>query len=237
MALTMGVNQGLVTESPVADPTANYNENIDNYVRAIKVTSPVGSNKITQMGWWCNNETQEANFEFGLYSHHAGNDKPDARLFHSITNAKGTNAGWKTAVVDWAMVAETIYWIAVQVDDTATSTKCDYERTSDRTSYKGSTGGLSNPYPAGSTESIWPYAIYAKYEASVTYSELAGACAGTGSGSGDLELSTYSSLAGTCAGVGGGSGDLGSTSVSISEHYAYKRLVVVGNNQVWIEDI
>ena len=80
-------------------------------------------------------------------------------------------------------------------------------------------------------------AMFETYSSDVSYSELAGTCAGAGDGSGDLELHTYSALTGTCAGVGAGSGDLGSVLVHINEQIAYKRLIVVGNDQVWTEDI
>jgi len=236
MALEWGINQGLITASPVDDPIASYNSTVDNQCHSIKVTSPAGTNKITEIGWWCDNATEETNFEVGLYSHNVGNDKPENRLEWSNTNAKGTDAGWKKVAVDWAISAETIYWIAIQVDDTATETLCGQERTDYRRSLKTNIGGLTDPWPA-STETTWPYGIYALWEAAATYSELSGDCAGSSSGSGDLELITYSALAGTCEAVSGGSCDLGSVLIHMSTDVHYKRLVASGNNEIWFEDI
>lgn len=85
-------------------------------------------------------------------------------------------------------------------------------------------------------QATWDF-MFETHESDVSYSELSGACAGAGSGSGDLELNTYSALAGTCAGEGDGSGDLGSVFVHTSGYNTYRYLVVAGNNQIWYEDI
>ena len=205
-------------------------------MRATKDTTPAAITRITEVGWWCDNATQDANFEVGLYSHHAGNDLPDAIEYSSIVNAKGTGSGWKTAVVNWDESAETIYCIAVQLDNTTPGTDIDYLSFGGRTSIDVSVSALRENWVSdGVTDYIM--AIYAVCDEGATYSELSGDCAGAGAGSGDLELDTYSALAGTCAGIGSGSGDLGSVLVGISEYTLYKRLVVSGNNQIWYEDI
>ena len=115
MAIVLGTNCGFVTVSPTDDPEAAGNA-ISNTSKAVKGTVPAGMTKITEVGWWCANASQEINFEVGLYSHDAGNDKPDNRLYVDATNAKGTVGGWKKVTVDWDVTPETIYWIAVQVD-------------------------------------------------------------------------------------------------------------------------
>lgn len=120
-ALVLGTNVGFVTVAPTGDPTA-ATSSIDNKSRAVKDTSPIGSIKVVEIGWWCDGATEEANFEVGLYSHNLGDDEPEERLYVDDTNAKGTSAGWKTVVVDWEIDAETVYWIASQLDDTPTAT-------------------------------------------------------------------------------------------------------------------
>lgn len=235
MALVLGTNSGFVTVAPSANPGGTSTTR-DGYASAMRDTAPVGATAITEIGWWSDAVSVETNFEVGLYSDDAGNDKPLTRLSVEATNAKGTSAGWKTVAVNWAITAETKYWLAVQIDAHTGSSKIDYANTGgDRASFvAGST--LLTTWPASSENASYLYGIYAVYS-SLTYSELAGTCAGVGSGSGDLELETYSALAGTCAGVGSGSGDLGSTAVRAGEYGIYKRLVAAGNNQIWYEDI
>ena len=133
MALTLGTNCGFVSTAPSADPT-DTNAVIDDRSWAIKHTSPATAGRITQVGWWCDTASQEANFELGLYSD-AGAGEPEARLEVSATNAKGTGAGWKTATVAWNISPSTVYWIAAQLDNVATATS---------TNIAGSGGGGSS---------------------------------------------------------------------------------------------
>lgn len=164
MAVTLGINAGFVTEAPVADPGGS-NQTVDGYRFATKDTSPAELTKITEIGWWCDNATQETNFEVGLYVHDAENDEPSTRLFVDNTNAKGTDAGWKTVAVDWTITPETIYWIAVQVDNVATATKIDYNPTASSGRYAVQSGiNLPDPFTSGS-EVSWAMAIYALVEA------------------------------------------------------------------------
>ena len=237
MAVLLGTNCGFVATPPTADP-GGTNTIIDTYDIAIKDVCPDGVTTITSVGWYCDNATQETNFEVGLYSHHAGNNKPDARLFVDTTNAKGTDSGWKTASVNWAVTPGTTYWIAVQVDDTATITNTNYSTTADRMSTHSPSTALPNPWDAGSSQGTWARAIYASYGAGPTYSELAGTIAATSAVTGNMVLSTMSALSGTIAATSVvGPASLGQVAVSLSESLCYKRLVAIGNNQVWYEDI
>lgn len=74
---------------------------------------------------------------------------------------------------------------------------------------------------------------------SVTYSELSGTIAAQSTMSGDLELKIYSALSGTIAAVSTvGPSSLGSETVGLDVAAAYvKRLVTMGSNQFWYEDI
>ncbi len=123
-ALVLGTNSGFVTSAPTEDP-AGTSSQIDNYAKATKHTAPAGATQITDVLWYCDNDSNEADFEVGLYSHDAVNDVPLTRLYVDTVNAKGTTAGWKSVDVsaaNWTITAGTIYWIAVQLDDTATTT-------------------------------------------------------------------------------------------------------------------
>lgn len=164
MPLVPGTNCGFVSVAPSVNP-GGINTNVDGYARAIKHVSPVGATKITEIGWWSDNSSQETNFEVGLYSHDAGNDKPNVRLFVDATNAKGTAAGWKTVAVNWEITAETTYWIAIQVDPTATRTKFDYWDFGAPS--RGATvnaATLPTPWAGGFENAGYVFSIYALYE-------------------------------------------------------------------------
>ncbi len=125
MALVKGTNCGFVPEAPTGDPDA-INLVMDTVSIAMKDTSPAGATRITEIGWYCDNATEAADFEVGIYDHNAGDDNPEALVGKSAATAKGTGSGWKRVTgLNIAISAETIYWIAVQLDDTATRTDMD----------------------------------------------------------------------------------------------------------------
>lgn len=127
MVLVVGTSCGLVTEAPTSNPTGSSVFTIDRLSTTIKVTT-TNAIKVTEMGWWCDTASQESNFEVGIYDHDAVNDWPGDLLYAERINAKGTTTGWKRrSGLDWDLNASTIYWLAVQVDNTATITKVDKE--------------------------------------------------------------------------------------------------------------
>jgi len=161
MGLVKGTNCGFVTEAPTGDPVES-SQVMDTTSRALKDTSPAGAGRITEIGWYCENATEESNFEVGLYSDNAG--VPQTRLYVDNTNAKGTGLGWKTVSVDWEISAETIYWIAVQLDDTASPTNIDrLSSVGDAQSYMLTQTSLVTPWVSGGVLA-YLYAIYAVYE-------------------------------------------------------------------------
>jgi len=168
MALIIGTNCGFVTLEPSGDPEGSTNAIIDYNARATKFTSPAGATKITKVGWYCDNATEEANFEIGIYSADGEVVPGEAgtRLYVTSTNAKGTDAGWKSATVDWNISPETDYWIAVYLDNTATGTKINYEASGGSgfdSLYTVST--LPNPFGGGDLgDADGMLAIYALYE-------------------------------------------------------------------------
>ena len=142
--------------------------------------------------------------------------------------------GWiEFDVTDYVLDATTQYAIVISQDVVATTSW-----RSDSAEDGGYAGGQGSTLYLGSWAAALMDMMFDIWgDVVVTYSELSGDCAGVGDGSGDLELNTYSALAGTCAAVGGGSGDLGSTLVYTSGYATYRRLIAVGNNQIWYEDI
>ncbi len=167
MALVLGTNCGFVTEAPTADPTGASNDFwVDTRALAFKVTSPEGATKVTEIGWWCDTATQEADFDVGIYDHNSGDGNPEARIGVSADNAKGTTAGWKKATgLNIAITEDTIYWIAVQCDDTSTTTKTDGTNTvGQEWDAKTSMTALPNPWGSTSFGQASLLAIYAVYE-------------------------------------------------------------------------
>lgn len=126
MALVKGTNCGFVTVAPTDDP-AGTNIPVDNFAFALKDTAPATVRRVTEIGWYCDNTTEESNFEVGIYDHNVGDDNPEAVVgsLYQI-NAKGTTSGWKRVTVDIDIEPNTIYWIAVQLDNTITTTNSNY---------------------------------------------------------------------------------------------------------------
>lgn len=124
MALTPGTNCGFVTAAPSADPAAS-NQILDDTTLAGKYTSPAQAGIITEVGWYCDNATEAANFDVGLYSDDATTE-PNLRLFQAVDNAKGTTSGWKAVTgLSWEFSPSTAYWLAVELDNTATATNAN----------------------------------------------------------------------------------------------------------------
>ena len=163
MALIEGTNCGFVTEAPTADPYGSAYVS-DNKSIAGLFTSPATAAKIVEIGWYCDNATEEANFEVGLYSDE-GNSEPETRLYVDDTNAKGTGAGWKTVSVDWSISGSTDYWLAVQLDNTATATNWNYTNPGNGAAYLNGSSTLPSDWGT-SDETYASYGgIYAVWEA------------------------------------------------------------------------
>lgn len=151
-AVVEGTNAGFLTTAPSTDPEA-LSVVIDNAVISPKFTSPADAVRITEIGWWCANTSEESNFEVGLYAHNSSTDAPYTRLYVDNTNAKGTGIGWKVVnSLTWDISGSTVYWPAVQVDNTATATRTNYATTvGTRRALKASETTLNNPFSAGAT--------------------------------------------------------------------------------------
>ena len=165
-AVVLGVSAGFVTEAPVDDPEASR-VTMDDSAWALKAVAPVGAIKVVEIGWWCDDATEESNFEVGIYDHNAGDNNPEAVVGSlSQTNAKGTNAGWKRVTgLDIPITAENTYWIAVQLDNTSTLTALDFTDSIGRMSLKSSATSLTAPWGTDSWTPGWLGGIYAVWEA------------------------------------------------------------------------
>ncbi len=145
-----GVNGGLVTVSPTANPGGS-SIIMDRQARAQKVTTPAFEITIIEIGWYSSNASDESkNYEVAIYDHDAGNDEPENLLAGGdFTNSDGTTEGWKVVTgLSIVLSASTIYWIAVQLDNTALTAK-NIDQSSDtgeRDSQEVTTANLKDPW-------------------------------------------------------------------------------------------
>jgi hypothetical protein len=163
MALTEGTNCGFVLAAPVADPGGASTGTADTYGFAGEFAAPVDATAITEIGWYCDNATEEADYEVGLYAADGAGGIPGTRLAVAGPVAKGTDAGWKKIAIACAVTGSTTYWIAAQCDNTATATKVDYDsKAGEKEEYISATA-LPNPWGASSAAANRLLAIYAVY--------------------------------------------------------------------------
>ena len=166
MTLVKGTNCGFVSEAPSGAP-AETGWATDGKARAFKDTSPAGAQKVTEIGWYCIEATEEANYEVAIYDHNVGDNNPEAIVGWDQTNAKGTDAGWKRCTgLDISITPETVYWIAMQLDETATTTRIDVATDAgEKEDVKTGQTELTDPW--GVTPDTDPVliAMYAVYEA------------------------------------------------------------------------
>jgi len=122
-SIVIGTNSGFVTAVPSGDPNGTITY-LENYRVATFDTSPVTEDlSITEIGWYCGNETSEANFEVGLYAADGATVPGEAGTLLEVsrTNAKGTGLGWKAVTgLNWSIDASTNYWLGIEVDNVGT---------------------------------------------------------------------------------------------------------------------
>lgn len=162
----IGDDMGFCAAAPTSDP-AGSTSNFDSKCNAVKDTTSSDFNQVTEMGWWCNNATEAADFQVGIYSHDAVNDEPDALLQTSGDIAKGTTSGWKTSgSLTWSLSASTTYWVAAQLDNTATTTQID-KGSGARIADAGTQSSLPDPFGSIVEYDNSGRCIYAEYDTGV----------------------------------------------------------------------
>jgi len=169
MAVVRGTNAGLVEVAPTTDPQGNGTTTIDFTNQATKITT-TNAVTISEIGWWCQNATEEANFEVAIYSHNSSDDVPNASIYKNQTNAKGISLGWKVVTgLNILLEESTIYWIVIQVDNTDTATKIDYQtEEGEKYAWDQSEDTLQDPWNTTSITADRIQAVYAVWEASGT---------------------------------------------------------------------
>lgn len=164
--LIKGTNCGFVESAPSSDPAALATLQ-DTRAYALKDTSPVTATKVTEIGVWIDNATEAANIDLAIYTQNVGDNNPEAIVVGKATIAKGTTSGWKKATgLNIAISSNTVYWIAIQLDDTATATNTDRSTdVGEKLDYKTSQTELTDPWGASDGTLGRLRAFYAVWEA------------------------------------------------------------------------
>ena len=130
MSLVVGTNIGFLEAHQSDDPAGSVIEIHDRMLAQLE-TSPATATRVTEINWYCNSASEEANFEVAIYSDD-GTDEPNVIVgAKDAMNAKGTGIGWKRAVgLNIVISSSTAYWMAIQVDDTPIAdTDMDWDTT------------------------------------------------------------------------------------------------------------
>jgi len=165
MAVVLGTNAGFVTTAPTGDPAGSSFVQ-DSSARCHKHTCPADVDEITEIGWYQGTFDNSNTYDIGLYSHDAGSNTADALLYSSTGNVM-TGQGWQVVTgLDWSVTPGTIYWIALQIDNTTPNVEMDYVNTGGRTGIRTSVISLPDPFSSIS-DTDYILALYALVELSV----------------------------------------------------------------------
>lgn len=171
MSLVVGTNAGFVISAPSADP-AETQARAKGRAVGFKVTSPSGTNKIVEFGWYCSDGADvDEDWEMGLYTDDVANDLPED-LIDTVGQGTLTVAfgeGWQTVSVDIAFAASTTYWICLACTQNS-SFDVDYDLVStggSRVIIDGTHTVLPDPFDDSPsfTDDDAIASFYAKYEA------------------------------------------------------------------------
>lgn len=172
MSLILGTNSGFVLTAPTADPLSNNLISIEGNLAAGKFTTHRDASYIiSEIGCFFGNFPTSSGMDVGIYSHDIGSDKPDT-LLASASNTVSTGVGWKKLSIDYETEADTIYWIAIQIDGGVGTFRCDKDsghEAEDRIVFTTPASYTSLPasWPASfSTNTYYLVAIYALYVSS-----------------------------------------------------------------------
>jgi len=165
MALVLGTSCGFVEEAPVDNPSGESGIAIDTQARAVRDTSPATATTVTEIGWYARGPTEEADFEGGIYTDEE-NDEPED-LVDKGSGVKGESGGWyRITGLNIPISSNTVYWLAIQLDDTTVATAIDREisggtagaRITSQTDLPADWGTSATKYPG------YLFAIYAVWE-------------------------------------------------------------------------
>jgi len=150
MALIVGTNTGFVSTAPTADPAGGADQ-ADDSSHVTSDSTGASDTTVTEVGWYTGSDTEDVNFEVGLYAADGASDEAGTLLEVERTNAKGTGAGWKVVTgLNWTVSSSTAYWLAMQLDNTSfTEIDIASSNGTGRDAILTSQTTLPDPYGAG----------------------------------------------------------------------------------------
>ena len=121
MTLVLGTNCGFVTTAPTTDPGGTNNGAMSTKANGFRVTTPaIHKIRITEMGWYVNAATNDANTQMGIYTSDGTDENPDDLIESTGDFSKGTTEGWvKKTDLNIILEPSTTYWICAQCDISA----------------------------------------------------------------------------------------------------------------------
>lgn len=123
-AVAINYDSGFIATTPINTVNGSV-VTMDTQAIAIIDTAPIGATSIIELGWWSNGVSEDAEAYLGVYALNVTNGKPGV-LLNSTNLSKGTTAGWKKVNISLSITGGTSYWLAVQLDDTATNSRGTY---------------------------------------------------------------------------------------------------------------
>jgi hypothetical protein len=181
MALTTS-NTGFRTSRPSA--TTADNSEASTGVVGLKVTSPAGTNNLTEIGWLKRWYSSTGTFRVAIYSHDAANDRPGNQLAVSSETSIPSGAdSWAYAAVSYSLAASTTYWFVV-LRTTPDDCELAYDFVDTLRSTFLSASSLPSPWSSGSTQYddvlVGLYGLYTAASTTYTLTCDAGSFAITG---------------------------------------------------------
>ena len=203
MSLVIGTNCGFVSAAPTEDP-GGIDAAIDYYPRSNLHTSPIGTYKVVEIGWYSNDYADPGgSFQIGIYSDSSG--VPGTLLAVEEAVLSGP-AGWQAAIFNYELESGTDYWLAVVQEASHPSTNVASATTgADDYSVHFNSNILPEPWVEGGSGTML-LAVYAKYEVAVTYVDVAGSSDATSGATGAIDVTT--TLAGSSTATSGATGSL-----------------------------
>ena len=127
--LRIGSSTAARTTNPVGNPGAGglQFQNVENQIIARKVTTgPADSGNISSVAVHLTSvDAVNGGVKVGVYSHDAANNRPGTLLASTSTGSAGA-VGWNTIPLTAAVLANTTYWVAVNIEGGGTGLSFNY---------------------------------------------------------------------------------------------------------------
>jgi hypothetical protein len=159
IGLIVGTNCGFVLVAPTSSPSANVVD-ADSFTQAGKFTAPAGSISLTEIGFYIDNTPSSGNYRVGIYANNSG--APGALLASAVATA--VVHGWNRAAVSYSITPGTIYYLAVQLDNTDVMNTLYADSITEDNPFRSGQTSLADPFGTPSFTLYRTPGIYGLYE-------------------------------------------------------------------------